>query len=139
MFDEDYFFWFDDVDYCLKVQDIGFKVGCVLDALAYHYGSATIGKDNPRLVYYYARNHIRLLIKGVPLLKALPYLMLGFVESISTTLLHSLRYRDSISLVYAILGYKDALKGIRKRMLMNSRTYRKLSPELTAKVLKLIE
>jgi GT2 family glycosyltransferase len=61
--DEDYFFSFEDVDWCLRARAAGFGLGVVLDARARHGGSRTIGRASPDRFYYAARNHARLLLK----------------------------------------------------------------------------
>jgi len=64
--DEAYFFSFEDVDWCLRAADAGFRVGVVLGARASHAGSRTIGRDSPDRLYYACRNQIRLVEKRAP-------------------------------------------------------------------------
>ena len=61
LLDEDYFFSFEDLDWCLRARAAGFGLGVVLDARARHGGSRTIGSSSPERFYYAARNHIRFL------------------------------------------------------------------------------
>lgn len=56
---EEYFFAFEDIDYCLRARAAGFDVVVVPDATAYHEGGGTMGLRAERL-YYAARNHLRL-------------------------------------------------------------------------------
>jgi GT2 family glycosyltransferase/glycosyltransferase involved in cell wall biosynthesis len=56
---EEYFFSFEDIDYCLRARAAGFDVAIVPGATAYHEGGGTIGLRADRL-YYAARNHLRL-------------------------------------------------------------------------------
>ncbi len=60
LFDEAYFFSFEDIDFCLRGRRSGFRTGVVLAARALHDGSRTIGQQSPRRLYYAARNHLRL-------------------------------------------------------------------------------
>jgi len=60
LFDEAYFFSFEDIDFCLRARDAGFHTGCVQDAIAYHEGGRTIGRRSARRVYFATRNHLRL-------------------------------------------------------------------------------
>jgi GT2 family glycosyltransferase len=59
-FDEDYFFSFEDLDFCLKAGRAGFASAIVRAAVADHEGSLTIGPTSPRRLYFAARNHLLL-------------------------------------------------------------------------------
>ena len=60
LLDEDYFFSFEDIEFCLRAGGAGFQTGCVQEALAYHEGGRTIGRRSARRVYFATRNHLRL-------------------------------------------------------------------------------
>ena len=60
LFDEAFFFSFEDIELCLRVRRAGFDVLSVPDALAYHEGGRSIGRRSPARVYFAARNHLRL-------------------------------------------------------------------------------
>jgi GT2 family glycosyltransferase/glycosyltransferase involved in cell wall biosynthesis len=59
-FDEDYFFTFEDLDFCLRAQRAGLRTVLAGDARAYHEGSRSIGVDSPARLYFAARNHLLL-------------------------------------------------------------------------------
>lgn len=67
LFDEDYFFSFEDLEFCLRARRAGFDTVMVSDALVYHEGGRTIGARSPRRVYYGVRNHLRLAQQVAPL------------------------------------------------------------------------
>jgi GT2 family glycosyltransferase len=60
LLDEEYFFSFEDIDFCLRAAEKGFRSACVEAAIAYHEGANTIGRQSPRRVYFATRNHLRL-------------------------------------------------------------------------------
>ncbi len=60
LLDEAYFFSFEDVEFCLRAREAGFRTVCVQDAIAYHEGGRTIGRRSARRVYFATRNHLRL-------------------------------------------------------------------------------
>ena len=60
LFDEQYFFSFEDVEFCLRARRAGFGTICVPQARAHHEGSASIGRRSSRRVYFATRNHLRL-------------------------------------------------------------------------------
>lgn len=59
-FDPGYFFYFEDLDLCLRARDAGWRTVVVPRALAWHEGSATIGRRSPRRLYHAVRGHLRL-------------------------------------------------------------------------------
>jgi GT2 family glycosyltransferase len=59
-FDPDYFFSFEDIDFCLRAKEAGFRTACVQEAFAYHEGGRSIGRRSARRVYYATRNHLKL-------------------------------------------------------------------------------
>ncbi len=65
--DEDYFFSFEDLDFCLKARRAGFETLCAADAIAYHQGSRAIGADSPERLYFATRNHLLLGSRAAPL------------------------------------------------------------------------
>jgi GT2 family glycosyltransferase/glycosyltransferase involved in cell wall biosynthesis len=66
LMDEEYFFSFEDIDFCLKAREAGFESRCVSGALAYHEGGASIGRRSSRRVYFATRNHLRLAAVRTP-------------------------------------------------------------------------
>jgi len=60
LLDDAYFFSFEDVEFCLRAREAGFRTVCVQDAVAYHEGGRTIGRRSARRVYFATRNHLRL-------------------------------------------------------------------------------
>jgi GT2 family glycosyltransferase len=60
LFDEDYFFTFEDLDFCLRARRVEFRTVLAGAARAYHEGSRSIGADSPARLYFAARNHLLL-------------------------------------------------------------------------------
>jgi GT2 family glycosyltransferase/glycosyltransferase involved in cell wall biosynthesis len=60
LLDEEYFFGFEDLDFCLRAAQAGCKTAIVGDAFAYHEGGRSIGAASPRRLYFAARNHLRM-------------------------------------------------------------------------------
>jgi hypothetical protein len=59
-FDDEYFYGFEDLDFCLRASRAGFASIVVPDARAWHDGARSIGADSTDRLYYAARNHLRL-------------------------------------------------------------------------------
>jgi GT2 family glycosyltransferase len=66
LFDEDYFFSFEDLDFCLRATRAGFATVLENQAVAYHEGSRSIGAAAPERLYFAARNHLLLASRITP-------------------------------------------------------------------------
>ena len=58
LFDERYFFGFEDIDFCLRARTAGVAVQLVPHAVVYHEGGRSIGQASTRRLYFAARNHL---------------------------------------------------------------------------------
>jgi GT2 family glycosyltransferase len=66
LLDEDYFFSFEDLDFCMKARQAGFATVLAGTAAAYHEGGRSIGAASPRRLYFAARNHLLLARRRHP-------------------------------------------------------------------------
>ena len=60
LLDEDYFFSFEDLDFCLRARRAGFTTVLAGLAAAHHEGGRSIGATSPRRLYFAARGHLLL-------------------------------------------------------------------------------
>jgi len=58
LFDERFFYGFEDLDLCLRAHGAGLPTLLAGSAVAYHEGGRTIGRTSPRRYYFGARNHL---------------------------------------------------------------------------------
>jgi GT2 family glycosyltransferase len=58
LLDEDYFFGFEDLDFCLRAKTAGFSTILARTAIALHEGGRSIGATSPRRLYFGARNQL---------------------------------------------------------------------------------
>lgn len=65
-FDEDFFFYFEDVDFSLRAQLAGYKCWYQPKALVYHLGQITAAKLGDFIEYQRFRNTIFLVVKNFP-------------------------------------------------------------------------
>jgi len=61
MFDEGYFLYYEEVDWCLAVRRAGFRVVAAPAAVVWHKISASLDRQSPVIDYYMTRNHLRLI------------------------------------------------------------------------------
>jgi hypothetical protein len=66
LFDEEYFFSFEDLDFCLKARRAGFATVLAGRANVYHEGGQSLGATSPRRFYFAARNHLLLARRAEP-------------------------------------------------------------------------
>ena len=80
-FDEDFFAFYEDVDWNLRAQLAGFSCRYVPSAVVYHMGSATIGRGLSDFTRYHLwRNALWIIAKDLPataLVRHAPQLLLG--------------------------------------------------------------
>jgi GT2 family glycosyltransferase len=86
VFDEEFFCYFEEVDFCLRAADKGYRVLYCPDAVVYHKGAASGGgRRSPLQLYYGVRNQLLLLSKrgggGIPGFLRTLYIMLLNVAS----------------------------------------------------------
>lgn len=121
-FDEDFFAFYEDVDWNLRAQLAGFSCRYVPSAVVYHMGSATIGRGLSDFTRYHLwRNTLWIIAKDLPvgaLLRHAPQLALGQLENLAVAL------RDR-KLVIWLRVWRDALRGLprmlRKRRVVQAR------------------
>jgi GT2 family glycosyltransferase len=66
LFAEEYFYGFEDLEFCLRAKAAGFRIVCAGSALVEHEGAASIGPSSPRRLYFAARNHLLLASRFGP-------------------------------------------------------------------------
>lgn len=65
-FDEQYFMYYEDADFCLRAIKAGFKLAIAEKAILYHHVKRT-RKGTKLMEYYLARNHLLFVKKRAPL------------------------------------------------------------------------
>ena len=58
MFDERFFIYHDEVDWCLRMRRAGYSVWLVPTAHLYHKVTQAVGQHSPMMIYYTARNKL---------------------------------------------------------------------------------
>lgn len=65
-FDEKYFLYYEDVDFCVRANKVGFDLYIDMKAKIIHYESSSVGKNSKNMQYYMARNHLMFVNKFAP-------------------------------------------------------------------------
>ena len=74
--DEDFFAHMEEIDFCWRLHQHGYKVMVCPKSVVYHVGGGTLQKSNPKKTYYNFRNGLILLIKNLPSNKLVPILFM---------------------------------------------------------------
>lgn len=59
-FADEFFFGYEDLDFCLRARRDGYRTACVAVATVVHEGHKTIGRTSARRIYFGVRNHLLL-------------------------------------------------------------------------------
>jgi GT2 family glycosyltransferase len=127
-FDEDFFAFYEDVDWNLRAQLTGLSCRYVPSAVVYHMGSATIGRGLSDFTRYHLwRNTLWIIAKDLPagaLVRHAPHLLLGQLVNFAVAI------RDR-KLTIWLRVWRDALRGLpgmlRKRRAVQAR--RRITPQ----------
>jgi hypothetical protein len=87
---EDYFLYYEELDYCEQMKKAGYKVWYAGSSVVYHKESASVGKENPLKVFYQTRNRLlyaKRNVEGLPYLISMLYFFLIAVPKNSITYL----------------------------------------------------
>jgi GT2 family glycosyltransferase len=94
LFDEDYFFSFEDLDFCLRARRAGFRTVLAGTAVVHHEGGRSIGARSPRRLYFAARGHLLLAHRVGPAARRLPT-ALRTASIVALNLAHAVRSRGA--------------------------------------------
>jgi GT2 family glycosyltransferase len=64
--DQDFFAHMEEIDFCWRMKNEGFKIMVCPDAAVYHVGGGTLHKTSARKTYLNFRNNLSLLYKNIP-------------------------------------------------------------------------
>ena len=64
--DEDFFAHMEEIDFCWRAKNAGYKIMYCPDSTVYHYGGGTLNKISPRKTFLNFRNSLLLLYKNLP-------------------------------------------------------------------------
>jgi GT2 family glycosyltransferase len=108
-FDEQLFAFYEDVDWSFRAQLLGFTCRYVPTAVAYHMGSATLGREpSDFTLYQYLRNAIWVVAKNYPASALLRY-GYKFVNAQRGNLLWTIKTRRGRVFARA---WRDAMRGL---------------------------
>lgn len=66
LFEERYFAHMEEIDFCWRARNFGYKIMVEPQSVVYHVGGGTLKKTNPRKTYLNARNSLITMFKNFP-------------------------------------------------------------------------
>ncbi|HRS53330.1 MAG TPA: glycosyltransferase family 2 protein [Bacteroidales bacterium] len=116
--DEDFFAHMEEIDFCWRIKNAGYKVMYCPHSVIYHIGGGTLPKNSWKKTYLNFRNNLSLLYKNLPI-KDLYFVMLvrmflDFVASLKFLINGDVRDAFAVIKAYAHF-YKWLPKFYRKR------------------------
>ena len=64
--DDSFFAHMEEIDFCWRIKNAGYKVYCCPQSKVYHIGGGTLPKNSPRKTFLNFRNNLSLLLKNLP-------------------------------------------------------------------------
>ncbi len=64
--DEDFFAHMEEIDFCWRLKNSGFKLMVIPESTVYHVGGGSLPKSSPMKTYLNFRNNLFLLVKNLP-------------------------------------------------------------------------
>lgn len=110
LLDETFFTYLEDVDFCLRAREAGFRVGYEPSAIVYHKVSRSTGWDSPAYLYFNLRNRLLLSRKHSSWPRAIVFLPRFCWYYLRQFLRLALRRREAAGLRAAWYGVVDGLK-----------------------------
>ena len=115
-FDEDFFCYFEDVDFGFRLRLAGYRALSVSTAIVYHVGSATSGgQDSDFAVYHGQRNLVWTFVKNMPGIALWIFLPLHCGLNLLTLFLFSLRGQPNIIFKAKFDAIRDLPRAFAKR------------------------
>ena len=71
MLDEDFVLHMEEIDLCWRLHLLGYRMRVRTDAVIYHYGGGTLGREQASKMYYNHRNSVFMLLKNYSLARLL--------------------------------------------------------------------
>ena len=125
--DEDFFAHMEEIDFCWRAKNLGYKIMVEPKSVVYHVGGGTLPKKNSKKTYLNFRNNWFLLLKNLPKHKMLKVFLLRFpLDHIAALFFFAQgHYRDTWAVYRAQLScLKQFGKIKQKRNIINEQVYK---------------
>ncbi len=115
--DEDFFAHMEEIDFCWRLKNFGYKIMYCPDSVVFHIGGGTLPKSSSRKTYLNFRNNFTLLYKNLPKNRVVPVfatrLILDGVAAMK--FLFEGGFRDFVAVTRAHFSFYRHFNSIRKK------------------------
>jgi GT2 family glycosyltransferase len=109
LFDEDYFMYYEDVDFCWRVRKKGYKIYVVPSSIVYHIRCGTVsGSRIPRYQALFIRNKLRTLVRNydtINLIKYLPFAIIMELPECLVWILFKKNYQVGLAVIKGVFNF----------------------------------
>jgi GT2 family glycosyltransferase len=118
--DNDFFAHMEEIDFCWRLKNHGYKIMFCPDSVIYHVGGGTLPKNNPRKTYLNFRNNFYLLYKNLPSGKIFPVFFVRlFLDGIAGfKFLVEGDFKDVVAVTKAHFAFYASIGKLRKKRKM---------------------
>ena len=119
--DNDFFAHMEEIDFCWRLKNDGYKIMYCPKSLIYHVGGGTLPKNNPKKTYLNFRNNFILLYKNLPSEKIFSVLFIRlFLDGIAgMKFLFEGHIKDFFAVIHAHFAFYFSIrKHIKKRKMI---------------------
>jgi len=122
LFDPDFFAHMEEIDFCWRLHNFGYKVSFRPESVVYHVGGGTLPQGNPRKTYLNVRNNLIMMRKNLPTSTRETIIfirmLMDYVWGIK-----SLFTGDAATITAIFRGHRDYLQNRSKWMVKTLRIY----------------
>lgn len=79
LFEPEFFAHMEEIDFCWRAQNFGYKIFYEPGSTVYHVGGGSLPQGNPRKTYLNARNSLSCMMRNLPTAQLLPKIFLRMV------------------------------------------------------------
>jgi GT2 family glycosyltransferase len=115
--DEDFFAHMEEIDFCWRINNLGYKIMIQPSSVVYHVGGGTLPKNNAYKTYLNFRNNLFLLLKNLPYSRLFITLFIRFfMDQLAAFVFLSKGEKHNFKAVYkAIFDFCKMYLKIRKK------------------------
>jgi GT2 family glycosyltransferase len=118
--DEDFFAHMEEIDFCWRMRNFGYKIMYCPESKVYHIGGGTLPKSSARKTYLNFRNNFTLLYKNLPKDRVIPVFTVRLIlDGIAAfKFLAEGGFRDFIAVTRAHFSFYRNYRAIRRKRIL---------------------
>jgi len=115
--DEDFFAHMEEIDFCWRINNLGYKIMIEPRSVVYHVGGGTLPKNNAFKTYLNFRNNLFLLLKNLPKNRILiTFFIRFFLDQVAAVVfLLKGEYKDFLAVWKAIFHFAKGFKKMKAK------------------------